>query len=329
MPGISLGMMRLYVRQPGLTRGSFSGMSGSVCPSLLSEASSEIDPPFDVVWPKRALAAPIIVASPHSGRTYPASFLESARLDPVTLRHSEDAFVDEICASAPEIGLPLLKANFPRAYVDPNREPYELDPGMFQEPLPAFVNTTSTRVAGGLGTIARVVTDGAEIYAGKLTFREARERIDTYYWPYHQAQQALIEQVQAQFGCALLIDCHSMPSIGGPMDLDSGRSRADIVLGDRYGSACSPAVSIRISAQFREFGYSVVRNNPYAGGYTTGRYGLPARGVHAIQIEIKRSLYMNEKRVERGPGLSRLRSHMKRLLRDLTQFDFRQLEPSR
>lgn len=237
---------------------------------------------------------PLVLASPHSGRDYPASFLEASALDARTLRRSEDSFVDELFAAAPRLGAPLLRALFPRAYLDPNREPYELDPAMFRDALPPYVNARSPRVAAGLGTIARVVSNGADIYARRLRFSEAEARIETLYRPYHEALRRLIDATIDRFGCCILLDCHSMPSIGGPMDQDNGLSRVDFVLGDCFGSSCASLVVDTAESALRDRGYRVVRNAPYAGGFTTRHYGQPYAGVHTLQIETNRRLYMDE-----------------------------------
>lgn len=250
------------------------------------------------------LTSPFVFASPHSGRIYPSAFVDASPLDALTLRRSEDSFVDELFAAAPGFGAPLVRAEFPRAYVDVNREPYELDPGMFAEPLPAYANTRTTRVSAGLGTIPRIVRDGVEIHAGKISFAEAELRLEACYKPYHAALKTELEQARAAFGCCAVIDCHSMPSIGGPQDQDRGVTRPDIVLGDRFGSAASPELVATAENAFRALGYRVVRNNPYAGGYTTEAYGRPAHGRHALQIEINRALYMDEEKIERGPNFS-------------------------
>jgi N-formylglutamate amidohydrolase len=276
------------------------------------------DPPFEVERPA-AQTIPLVLSSPHSGRTYPAPFLAASRLDLMTLRRSEDSFVDELFAGAAGLGAPLLKALFPRAYLDPNREPYELDPAMFEDALPAYANTRSLRVAGGLGTVARVVTDGAEIYRGKMAFAEAENRIETLYLPYHHQIKALLDETRARFGYALLLDCHSMPSVGGPMDQDSGHNRADFVLGDRFGTACAPAFTQAAEDTLNELGYTTVRNNPYAGGYTTDHYGRPVNGFHALQIEINRALYMDEELIVRGPAFSRVGRDMSRLIAALAR----------
>jgi N-formylglutamate amidohydrolase len=274
--------------------------------SLRSSAQNyEPDPPFEIV-PATGASTPLVFSSPHSGAHYSADFLAASRLEPSVLRRSEDAFVDELFASAAANGAALIKALFPRAYVDPNREPWELDPAMFDGPLPAFVNRQSPRVAGGLGTVARVVANGAEIYKGKLDFAEARRRIEALYMPYHAALEAMLAQTQASFGACLLVDCHSMPSVGGPMDRDPGRSRLDFVLGDFFGAACAPAVIAAAETCLRDLGYAVGRNNPYAGGFITRHYGTPAAGRHALQIEINRGLYMDEIAIAKAPGFAKL-----------------------
>ncbi len=282
-------------RTPALTRRLRAPQAFEADHHLLSAFA----PPFEVIEPA-AQTAPFIFCSPHSGRVYPQSFLDASRLDPLTLRRSEDAFVDELFAAAPEHGAPLLKAHFPRAFVDVNREPWELDPAMFTDPLPRWVNTRSLRVASGLGTIARSVSSGTDIYRAPLTFAEAEARIAHLYEPYHACLRDLIARTRAQFGCAIVIDCHSMPSIGGPRDKDTGFNRADIVLGDRYATACAPFLTHATADLLRARGYRVTRNAPYAGGYVTQHYGAPRQGVHTLQIEINRGLYMNETRLERS-----------------------------
>ncbi len=237
------------------------------------------------------------------------------------LRRSEDAFVDELFEAAPRHGAPLLRALFPRAYVDPNREPFELDPAMFDSPVPSFVNTASPRAAAGLGTIARVVTNGEEIYTDKLAFAEGESRIDAFYRPYHRALSALIAETKANFGHCILIDCHSMPSVGGPMDRDAGRRRVDIVLGDAHEHACDPALANFVADELGAMGYTVTRNAPYSGGYITRHYGQPADHVHALQMEINRALYMDEVKVERGAGLARLQADIERLVASLCAWE--------
>ena len=269
--------------------------------------------PCDVLAPAKQ-SVPVVFASPHSGQNYPAAFVAASRLDPVALRRSEDAFVDELYAAAPEHGAPLLRAHFPRAYVDPNREAYELDPAMFDETLPDFVNTASPRIEAGLGTIAKVVTNGEEIYRDKLSLDEALRRIETFYRPYHRALAQLIDQTRARFGAVLLIDCHSMPSIGGPMDIDRGLNRVDVVLGDRHGAACAPEISDGVAETCEALGLRVTRNQPYAGGFTTVHYGRPEIGVHVLQIEVNRALYMDEVLIRRNDGFADLAGRLTRLI---------------
>ena len=281
-----------------------------------------IDPPFEVVSPTEQ-TLPFVFASPHSGRVYPKSFLQATRLDGTVIRRSEDSFVDEIFGAAPALGAPLLKAHFPRAFVDPNREAYELDPAMFDAPLPQFVNSRSPRVMAGLGTIARVVRDGAEIYSRKISFNEAQARIDAYYKPYHATLRGLMESTHKRFGCSVLVDCHSMPSVGGPLDQDIGATRPDIVLGDRFGTSCARRLTDMMERALAMQGFAVVRNNPYAGGFSTEHYGRPALGLHALQIEINRALYMDEERIERSAGIKRVTHAMTTLVRALGEVDWR------
>jgi N-formylglutamate amidohydrolase len=283
-----------------------------------SAAAFEPDPPLAVV-PGRGPRTKLIFSSPHSGAHYPAAFLAASRLDPLTLRRSEDAFIDELFESAATHGAPLLKALFPRAYVDPNREPWELDPAMFDGPLPGFVNARSPRAASGLGTIARVVANGADIYRGKLDFEETRKRIEAFYVPYHAALETLVASACRELGGSLLIDCHSMPSVGGPMDRDPGRRRLDFVLGDCFGAACAPGVIDAAERCLADLGYAVGRNDPYAGGFITRHYGAPATGRHALQIEINRGLYMDEIDIAKAPGFAKLAADLEILVAALAR----------
>jgi N-formylglutamate amidohydrolase len=276
-------------------------------------------PPIEIIAPA-VQTIPLILASPHSGACYPPALLAVSRLDPHALRRSEDSFVDEIFAAGPTLGAPLLRARFARAYLDANREPYELDPQMFEDPLPDFVNATSPRVQVGLGTIARIVATGEDIYAGKLCFADAEARIERLYRPYHRALGELTATTQARFGYYLLVDCHSMPSMSGPHER-GGRPRVDFVLGDCHGAACHPVVIDTAQRLITAKGYSVARNAPYAGGFTTGHYGRPHDGGHALQIEINRSLYMDERTISRRPFLGQLAEDMRDLVAALGALD--------
>jgi N-formylglutamate amidohydrolase len=265
-----------------------------------TDAGLEFEAPYVIIEPPR-LTTPLVINSPHSGRIYPRRFLDRSRLDGLTLRRSEDAFVDELLAPCVALGAPLMAANFPRAYLDVNREPYELDPLMFEGRLPAFVNTRSLRVAGGLGTIPRVVGEAQEIYCESIPVAEAMERIAKLYAPYHGALRGLIERAATHFGVAVLLDCHSMPS-------SVAESAApDFVIGDRYGASAGLWMVEALEQALRRFGYSVRRNKPYAGGFITEHYGVPASRRHAVQIEINRALYMDERTVaksDRWPELA-------------------------
>ena len=277
------------------------------------------DAAYTLLLPARQLA-PVVFASPQSGQEYPAAFVAAARLDPLALRRSEDSFVDELFPVAPACGAPLLAARFPRAYCDPNREPWELDPTMFEDALPAWVNTTSPRVGAGLGTIARVVSSGEAIYRRKLPFAEAEQRVRQCWEPYHSALAGLIARTREQFGACLLVDCHSMP--GGAAQVGSGGGFAgtqgvDIVLGDAHGTACAARIARRVEAVLVEQGFMVRRNEPYAGGYVTRHYGRPREGVHALQIEVARRLYMDETRIARLPGFGALAQRLATLVQTL------------
>jgi N-formylglutamate deformylase len=272
----------------------------------MSESNDELDPPFEIIEPAQ-WRGPVVFNSPHSGSVYPRAFLTASRLEVTTLRRSEDSFVDELTLGVVARGYPLMRAHFPRCYVDVNREPYELDPRMFEGRLPSFANTRSMRVAGGLGTVARVVGDAQEIYGQRIPVDDAIRRIEGLYKPYHRALRRLFTRVHRDFGAAVLIDCHSMPSTAGSKD---ERPRADVVLGDRYGTSCVAAVVETIESTLRAQGYSVSRNKPYAGGFITEHYGNPSVGVHAIQLEVNRALYMDERRYERSENFARLAAHL-------------------
>lgn len=262
---------------------------------------------FTLLRPARQIA-PVVVASPHSGRDYEAGFLAASRLDALALRKSEDSFVDELCASAPAQGVPLLAARFPRAFCDVNREAWELDPAMFEDDLPEHVNRTSARVMAGLGTIARVVASGEPIYRRKLRFAEAVSRVEACWRPYHDALARLIAETRAGFGACLLLDVHSMP---GPF---RGRHGPDIVLGDAHGAACArPAVQF-VEAALRGEGLAVRRNDPYAGGYVTRHYGRPRERVNVLQIEIAKPLYMDEKQIAPNAGFATLQAILARVI---------------
>ena len=275
--------------------------------------------PYAILAPDRQ-TLPLVFASPHSGRDYTDEFLAKSRLNILEIRRSEDAFVDELFDAAPELGAPMIKALFPRAYLDPNRRSWELDREMYSDPLPVFtfeIIESSPHLAAGLGCIPRIITSGEKIYRGQIRFEEAKWRMETYYDPYHHALEGLLEKTREQFGGCLLIDCHSMPSIGGPKDKDYGDARVDMVLGDCNGTACLSEITVAAETALTEMGFVVNRNNPYSGGYTTRHYGNIANKVHALQVEVNRTLYMDELAIQRGPGMPGLKQQIGRLIEAL------------
>ena len=274
--------------------------------------------PFKIHRPD-AQRVPFVFASPHSGRLYPASFIAQSKLDPLSLRRSEDAYADALFGGAVALGAPMIAARFPRAYLDVNRAASELDPTMFDGTPGLRVDAPNARINAGLGVIPRVVRDGAEIYKEKLSPTDARERIVRLHEPYHAALARLLDETLHRFGIAILIDCHSMPSAS---------SIPDIVLGDRFGASASPVVIRRAEVSFERAGFSVARNAPYAGGYTTHLYGQRDNGVHALQIEINRSLYLDEHSIAPGANFEQVRARLSEALRSLTEIDPGELCPN-
>jgi N-formylglutamate amidohydrolase len=244
-----------------------------------------------VISASQPQVAPFVLCSPHSGSIYPPSFLALSRLTPHALRKSEDCFVDELFAPISAAGVPMIAARFPRAFLDVNREPYELDPELFEDRLPDYANTQSVRVAGGLGTVARIVADGEEIYRKPIPLALGLARVEQFYKPFHAALSELIETTRRMFGYAILIDCHSMPSA---FMAPAGGPRPDVVLGDRFGASADCKITRFLKDALSAMGYDVQMNRPYAGGFITEHYGRPARDVHAVQIEINRGLYLDE-----------------------------------
>ena len=285
----------------------------------------ELDPPFEILEPA-APGGPVVFNSPHSGSIYPREFLAVARLDIGTLRRSEDSFVDDLIAGVVDRGFPLMRAHFPRCFVDVNREPYELDPRMFDGRLPSFANTRSMRVAGGLGTVARVVGDAQEIYDQRIPVDEALRRIESLYKPYHRALRRVFTRLHRDYGAAVLIDCHSMPSTAGHKD---ERLRPEFVLGDRYGTSCVGVVVETIEKTLRGLGYTVSRNKPYAGGFITEHYGNPAAGLHAVQLEINRALYMDERQYQRSANFARIAADLETMAERLGEILPEELRPYR
>jgi N-formylglutamate deformylase len=270
---------------------------------------------YHLTHPERRTTS-VVFASPHSGRDYSWSFLRNTRLNEHSVRSSEDAYVDQLFDSAPRAGAPLLRAGAPRAYVDLNRSPEELDPALIEGVARQGHNP---RVASGLGVIPRVVANGRAIYSGKISLAEARHRIDTYWHPYHEALQGQLDHAHLMFGQAILIDCHSMPHEAMDAVANRGLRRPEIVLGDRFGAAADGAIVDRIEAAFTRAGLVVTRNTPFAGAYIAQAYGRPARGRHAVQIEIDRALYMNERLIRPNGNFEAFRRLMRGVIREIAE----------
>ncbi|KRB51777.1 N-formylglutamate amidohydrolase [Rhizobium sp. Root708] len=260
---------------------------------------------------------PFVYNSPHSGRIYPPEFIAQSRLQGMAIRRSEDHYVDELFGEANALGAPMLLANFPRAYLDVNREPYELDPRMFDGLLPSYANINSLRVAGGLGTIPRIVAENMEIYARRLPVQEGLDRIEAVYKPYHAALRRLIARTHVQFGFGVLIDCHSMP---GNIRVAGASVRPDVIIGDRYGTSASAELSRTAVGIFEELGFTAIRNKPYAGGFITEHYGRPSRGLHALQIEVNRSIYVDEVTLEKRPDFRLVAAAITSFMRQMADY---------
>ncbi len=265
---------------------------------------------FKVLSPEK-LNSCVVFASPHSGRDYPPSFMQRTLLDAVTIRSSEDAFVDLLFEKAPEFGAPLIKAGAPRAFVDLNRSLEELDPAVIEGVRRQGHNP---RITSGLGVIPRVVANGREIYRGKISMNEADRRIALYWRPYHQMLQRLLDMARQVHGQAILIDCHSMPHEAMDGVVRSGRARPDVVLGDRFGAAADSTIVDEIESAFTSAGFTVVRNAPFAGAYVVQAYGRPSRKQHAIQVEIDRSLYMDERLIRPSAGFEDAKSRLQEVI---------------
>jgi len=258
----------------------------------------------------------VVFASPHSGRAYPWGFIRNSQLDELTIRSSEDAFVDELYGPAPDAGAPLLMAAVPRAFVDLNRAAHELDPALIAGVQQKGHNP---RISSGLGVIPRVVANGCEIQNGKISLAEANRRLDHFYHPYHRMLESLLQQSQAKFGRSLLIDCHSMPHEALTSTSYAYDKRPEIVLGDRFGTSCAPEFMDRIEAVFTSAGLRVSRNLPFAGAFDVQHYGKPEIRRHAVQIEIDRALYLDEQAVERGANYSEFATLMRGVIAQLAE----------
>lgn len=265
------------------------------------------------VMTRDGVPSPIVLSSPHAGRHYPIEMTKASALDRHLLRTSEDAFVTELFGHVDIAGLRMVSANFPRVYVDVNRDRREIDRSLLRDPEQLVLTETlhTNRVKNGLGVVAKVVSHGVPIYDQPLETSEIFERLKQVYDPYHQAIQAAISRALEHNEYCLLIDCHSMP--GGQSKLER-RSRPDIVLGDRHGRSCAPALSATLERYFSDYGYTVARNRPYAGGFITSHYSAPELGIHTLQIELSRPVYMDEHQIKAHDGFFVLQKHLRQVL---------------
>ena len=249
----------------------------------------------------------IIFASAHSGSIYPDAFIERTDLAIKQLRRNEDAFITNLFSPAPDLGAPLIEANFPRCFVDVNRASNE---------LPSFWQTDgkiiSPRAEIGMGVVPTMLSETINIYSKPLSLTAAKIRIKDLYHPYHDALQGLIGEARSLFGKVLLIDCHSMPGFNS-----MGSRRSDIILGDRFGKSCSPEIVMLIEKLFQGLGYSVSRNYPYAGGFVTKYYGKPYESANALQIEINRDLYLNPITMDKKPGFTALAKNISLIIHSI------------
>lgn len=275
---------------------------------FVSGPAFAIDEPVSVI-------SPVVFASPHSGRLYPQSFLNACAASMLDLRRIEDAYVDRVLSDVHETGAPVISGLIARACIDLNRAETEMDPSMFEDPPPAWTGLRSPRVEAGLGCLPRVAFNGAPIYGRKLSYREAQARLEQVYKPYHRALEALMRRAQAMFGQSWLIDCHSMPA-----EAENASRAPDIVIGDRFGASCGAGLADHVELLFRQRGYTTARNAPYAGGFATLTHGQPSLGRHALQIEIRRRLYLDEARVEPNEGFLPLRRHVTEIAAEICAF---------
>lgn len=266
--------------------------------------------PFELTEPDR-LRSNTVFTSPHSGRHYPDELITRSRLDPHSLRASEDALVDRLFDAVPEHGAPLLCATLPRAYIDLNRAPGELDPVLIDGVTPSGMNQ---RIAAGLGVVPRIVSEGAAIYHGKISLAEAEARVARVHLPYHREVDNLLSRARERFGSAVLFDCHSMPTEALRAAPRVRGRTPEVVLGDRFGASAARSVVTETQRAFESEGFVVARNAPFAGGYITQRYGRPSRDIHAIQIEIDRALYLDQRRIEPGPTFDEVRARLARVI---------------
>ena len=266
--------------------------------------------PYTLIQPEQTQGG-CIFASPHSGRAYSPDLLAQTALDAHSIRASEDAFVDLLFEDVPRFGAPLIAAQVPRAYVDLNRNAQALDPAVIVGAKPALLDA---HIASGLGVIPRLVAQGREIYRGKISHQEAQMRLNTVWYPYHAKLADLMRHAKAAHGCAILIDCHSMPSAAAKACQQKLGYTPHIVIGDRFGAAASADIVQSIIKFFRAEGLCVAHNVPYAGAYIAQHYGRPKQAHHVVQLEINRALYMDEARLVKTAGFAVLKKQLARII---------------
>ncbi|EUK18674.1 N-formylglutamate amidohydrolase [Commensalibacter papalotli (ex Servin-Garciduenas et al. 2014)] len=271
--------------------------------SLFDLIDSSFSSPFIMQYPQNMHPYPILVSSPHSGMQYDTQLLSLSRLSIEELRKSEDSYVHLLCDQFPQLGVTLLQATLPRIFCDLNREAWELDPDMFKDRLPDWCNQNSYQVKRGFGTVHKISALGRPIYKYYLSFPKIYQRIETYWFSYHQQIQQFIQTSCDHYGGCILLDVHSMPSMP-----KRSPYYTDIVLGDGFAQTCSSTLINNSQKFFTQHGLKVSKNTPYAGGYITRHYGNPKQNIHTMQIEINKSLYMKEDDFEMHGGFTVLQS---------------------
>lgn len=269
-----------------------------------------------VIAPEEPASA-LILSLPHSGEVYPDDFGASPGMPHAVLDYPNDKYVDELYAAAVPLGFSVVKANFPRAYVDVNRHQHDIDPAMIDDPDGWYARLQPTAVEGG-STLFWSLAKERPIYERKIGHAEAKLRIARCYIPYHQAMTALIEAARAKFGAAYVVDCHSMMRFD-PSHRGAGE-RPAIDVGTRYGESCAPAFADCVANAFAVRGIDVGRNRRFSGGEITLRYGWPEIDQHVVQIEIRRDLYMDEETRARNSGFETLRAHCTGALEEIKAF---------
>jgi N-formylglutamate amidohydrolase len=274
-------------------------------------------------YPSGTRAAPLVLDSPHSGTTYPPDF--ASAIDLAALRTAEDTWVDDLWGGAPELGVPLIAATFPRSYIDANRAADEIDPllldGQWPDPI-----VPSSKVRLGKGLIWRMLDDGTPLYDRKLSVEEVRHRIEACWKPYHRRLGQLLDAAHSRFGAVWHINCHSMPSVAAAYATDKpGLVHPDFVLGDLDGKTAAPAFRQFVAAWLRGRGYDVAENDPYKGVELVRAFGRPDEGRHSLQIEVNRKLYMDEVSLRPGPGYARLQADLRELTAALADWTRAQL----